>query len=862
MRGFIGNWVRAWTTRPASAKRKQQQRRATLRLEALEDRLVPAVTYSTVNDWGGGLQGKVAVTNDSAGTLTDWQVSFTYNRAISDIWNAQLVSHTGNQYVVKSVSWNNSIAGGAGIDFGFVAGAGSDAPSNFVLSSTGQPPPPPPPPTIPGISITDASATEGNPQTIAAGFLSTSGNQIVDANGNAVRIAGVNWFGMETSNFAPHGLWTRGYKEMMDQMKQLGFNTIRLPFSDQLFAAGSTPNGIDFSKNPDLVGLNGLQIMDKIVDYAGQIGLRIFLDHHRSEAGDGPNGNGLWSMGAYPESVWINNWVMLAQRYAGNATVIGGDLANEPHNGTWGDGSATDWRLAAERAGNAILAVNPNWLIIVEGVETGPSGNYWWGGNLSAAGTYPVRLNVPNRLVYSPHEYPATVYNQTWFSDPNYPNNLPAVWDAAWGYLYRQNIAPVLIGEFGTRLQTQSDQLWYAKLIDYIEGDLDGNGSNDVPASKLGVSWTYWSWNPNSTDTGGILADDWRTVNTAKVAQLQSVMFQLPAAGGSGGTLNTTPMSYTVSLSAPSSQTVTVNYGTVDGTAVAGSDYTAASGTLTFAPGETSKTITVQVLRDTVGESTENYTVRLTGATNATITDGTGQGTILDDDAAPPPPPPPPPPAPTVSVSGAAVNEGNSGTTNLRFTVTLSAASTGTVTVAYATANGTGTAGSDYNAASGTLTFAPGETSKTVDVVVRGDTTVEPDETFVLQLSSPSGATIATGQATGTIRNDDAAPPPPPPTGGMVNFLKRSSWSSGYVMDATVKNTGTTAMNGWTLEFELAGDITNIWGAKIVSRTGNRYVIQGESWNSTIAAGASATFGFQATGAGNPSNVKLNGVAV
>jgi endoglucanase len=129
---------------------------------------------------------------------------------------------------------------------------------------------------------------------VANGYLHTSGSQILDANNNPVRIAGVNWFGFETSNFAPHGLWTRGYKEMMDQMKSLGFNTIRLPYSDQLFDAGSKPNSIDFSKNADLQGQSGLQIMDKIVAYAGQIGLKIFLDHHRSEAGNSANASGLW----------------------------------------------------------------------------------------------------------------------------------------------------------------------------------------------------------------------------------------------------------------------------------------------------------------------------------------------------------------------------------------------------------------------------------------------------------------------------------------------------------------------------------------------------------------------------------------
>ncbi len=230
--------------------------------------------------------------------------------------------------------------------------------------------------------------------TVAAGYFHTSGNQILDSANQPVRIAGVNWFGMESDTFAPHGLWTRSYKSMMDQMKAEGFNTIRLPFSNQAFDAGSTPNGIDFYQNPDLQGLSALGILDAVVDYAGQIGLRIMLDHHRSEAGAGAEDSGLWYTGAYSESRWISDWTMLAARYAGNPTVIGADLHNEPHaSANWGDGGANDWRLAAERAGNAILAVNPDWLILVEGVEAGSSGSYWWGGNLSNAGDFPVRLN-------------------------------------------------------------------------------------------------------------------------------------------------------------------------------------------------------------------------------------------------------------------------------------------------------------------------------------------------------------------------------------------------------------------------------------------------------------------------------------
>jgi endoglucanase len=334
-----------------------------------------------------------------------------------------------------------------------------------------------------------------------SGFLHTQGSKIVDDTGKTVRITGINWFGFETSNHAPHGLWSRSMGALLDVIKNLGYNTIRLPYANDLFDAGSTPNGIDFGQNPDLQGKNGLQIMDILVDGAKARGLKILLDRHR------PDSNGqspLWYTAGTSEQRWLDDWKMLAQHYKGNDTIIGADLHNEPHApATWGTGDAsTDWRLAAQKAGNAILSVNPDWLIIVEGVDQAEGANYWWGGNLKGAAKAPVQLSATDKLVYSTHDYPSSVYGQPWFSDPNYPNNLPSVWDDRWGYLVKNNVAPVLIGEFGTKLQTASDKQWLSALASYIQ--------------QNGHSFTYWCLNPNSGDTGGILQDDWNTINQDK----------------------------------------------------------------------------------------------------------------------------------------------------------------------------------------------------------------------------------------------------------------------------------------------------------------------------------------------------------
>lgn len=312
----------------------------------------------------------------------------------------------------------------------------------------------------------------------------------------------------------------------------------------------------------------------------------------------------------------------LAERYAGNPTVIGADLHNEPHgSATWGDGNpATDWRLAAAAAGNAILQFNPNWLIFVEGIQTYEGQSDWWGGNLMGAGQYPVVLNVPNRVVYSPHDYPASVSSQPWFSAADYPNNLPAVWTQFWGYLYRDDLAPVWLGEFGSQLATASDQEWYQQITAYL-----GNTTSTASTVGQGISWTWWSWNPNSSDTGGILENDWTTVNENKVQGLIPLEFTMPPAGGPA----TATATFTLTLSAASAVPVTVAFATANGTALAGQDYVATSGMVTFAPGQTQATIVVNVLADPLAAAALSFFVDLSGPVNAVLgSTAIGKGTI------------------------------------------------------------------------------------------------------------------------------------------------------------------------------------------------------------------------------------------
>jgi glucose/arabinose dehydrogenase len=238
--------------------------------------------------------------------------------------------------------------------------------------------------------------------------------------------------------------------------------------------------------------------------------------------------------------------------------------------------------------------------------------------------------------------------------------------------------------------------------------------------------------------TGTLTNDDAAPLPTLSIADVTQ------AEGNAPGTAL-----FTVTLSAPPGATpVTVNYATSDGTALAGQDYTTASGTLSFSGTTVTQTISVPILGDTTVEPDEAFTVTLSGPVGATLADGSATGTLTNDDAAP---------LPTLSIADVSVTEPTSNTA-VTFTVTLSAPSAQTVSVAWATANLTATAGQDYTAASGTLTFTPGVVTRTLSVTIRSDSRDELLEQFAVNLSAPVNATIADGQAIGSIVDDDPTP--------------------------------------------------------------------------------------------------------
>jgi endoglucanase len=262
----------------------------------------------------------------------------------------------------------------------------------------------------------------------------TRGNQILHGD-DAVRLSGVNWYGFETTTFVAHGLWAQDYKLILDAVKANGYNLIRIPFSNEMVETTPIPTALSFTNasgpiNTDLQGLTSLQILDKIIHYAGSIGLFIILDNHRSEAGNSAEANGLWYTTQFPESAWLKDWAALTARYAHSPAVIGMDLRNEPHfaynNGACWTGdtfpstagcpktdAAHNWPAAAERAGNVILSINPRLLIFVEGTDEYNSIFTWFGGSLNGVGQFPVALRIPHKVVYSAHDYGPDLFHQT-----------------------------------------------------------------------------------------------------------------------------------------------------------------------------------------------------------------------------------------------------------------------------------------------------------------------------------------------------------------------------------------------------------------------------------------------------------------
>ncbi|MGB0963913.1 MAG: Calx-beta domain-containing protein, partial [Mycobacterium sp.] len=294
-------------------------------------------------------------------------------------------------------------------------------------------------------------------------------------------------------------------------------------------------------------------------------------------------------------------------------------------------------------------------------------------------------------------------------------------------------------------------------------------GSTQVEIVNNSQTYTLNGVGLSQLQTNNIIALDnatrakWQDLIFNALPQVPLPRLSVDDASAAEGDAGASNMDFTVRLSKASDDVVTASYTTSNGSATAaGLDYVPTVGTITFAPGETTKSVGVAVSGDTMVELDEQFTLNLSAPVNATIGDGIATGTIVNDDEDVAPATPP-----AVSIADLSVVEGDGQHSHFMFVTTLDKASTESVTVNYATADDTAVAGSDYSATSGTITFTPGVTTQLVHVDVHGDTVAESSETFTVTLSSPSGATIADGTAIGTITDDDTVVTDPVLGGGV-----------------------------------------------------------------------------------------------
>ena len=444
-------------------------------------------------------------------------------------------------------------------------------------------------------------------------YLSADGGKLRDEKGTGeiVQLKSINWYGLEQIG-VPTGAWTRPFRTkvvggtlregMLDEIKRLGFNSIRLLFSQDCTWPGYKPETRNGYWNTTYINpqLNGelltnltqenpqavkptIEIIDQFVAWCEELELRIVFDMH-TLAPDDSNvlaTNGKWYTTAHPddagatagakreprsEAQAIAAHVFLANRYKNRPIVCGFDIINEPHNCTWDRDPLTGVVGFYERCGKAIHAVNPDVLVICEGVTgnidhtpVGHEGDVesttglyqwstWWSGKLDGVRNTQVTLNVANKVMYSPHEYGAYLMGvtmQPWFDpegkvgsgyagDP-FPQNLPEVWRRQWGFLAEENIAPLWIGEFGSYLRIGGDPIT-GQGADYDANHLAKDEDWLLYLANYcdthNISFAYWAYPPGG-DPDGLVgqapAGTWGAAQDFKVAYLAPFIAPLPS---------------------------------------------------------------------------------------------------------------------------------------------------------------------------------------------------------------------------------------------------------------------------------------------------------------------------------------------
>lgn len=390
-------------------------------------------------------------------------------------------------------------------------------------------------------------------------------SQIVDMDGNPVWMTGCNWFGYNVGSQVFDGVWSQNMHKMLNEIADHGFNLLRVPMSTEILLQWKngdpdTMIKINEYENPELTieGVQGgtpmysFDIWNKAVEWCRENGMKIMIDIHSATTASNGHQMPLWYDSNFSTDDWLEALSWFADYYKDDDTIVAIDLKNEPHGkndgqgmAIWDDSTAeNNWKYAAERGAAAVLEKNPNLLIMVEGIEVypkfeigsdwnSPAVDYahygdeskqpyygaWWGGNFRGARDYPVDLGeYQSQLVYSPHDYGPLVYAQTWFDkDFTRQSLLDDYWYDTWAYLVEENISPLLMGEWGGFIDEEHDPTgdnvkWMTILRDYM--------------IEKHIHHTFWCFNENSGDTGGLVYDNFGKWDEDKYAFVEPSLWQ------------------------------------------------------------------------------------------------------------------------------------------------------------------------------------------------------------------------------------------------------------------------------------------------------------------------------------------------
>jgi endoglucanase len=303
-------------------------------------------------------------------------------------------------------------------------------------------------------------------------------------------LKGINWFGAETCDHVPHGLWTHSMEWYLDFIRGNDFNALRLPISEELIvhSMDNVPNPGMVAADGTLAGKTSIQIIDAIFDQCAKRGIFILLDMHRLHCE--AQSHELWYQDEYTYQTFIDSWQKVINRYANHPAFFGIDVLNEGRGpANFGADPSTSFNLLVD---SLETALDYKGLVICEGVN--------WGHDLSGLQSYPLKMD-PKRVIYSPHVYGPDVIGD-WDTDTNH---LRSTWDREFGFLADQGKA-VITGEFGGKNQGP-DHDWHEKTVDYF--------------IEKNISGFYWCLNPDSGDTNGVLDASWTNPDEGKLELLR-----------------------------------------------------------------------------------------------------------------------------------------------------------------------------------------------------------------------------------------------------------------------------------------------------------------------------------------------------